>query len=99
MIGKRAILVFISCWITSLVCAQQKNLWEIGKADRNSTGMALSPSGYHDFLAADFGWEDRFFLIGYSDAAKDWPYAMPGPADGWDGKYLWYPIAGFKYFV
>lgn len=85
MIKKRAILAFVCCWITSLVCAQQKMVWEIGKADNKSAGMALAPSDYSHFLTADFGWEDRFYLIGYSDAKKDWPYAMPGPADEWGG--------------
>ncbi|SHF24551.1 GH92 family glycosyl hydrolase [Pedobacter caeni] len=85
MVKKRAILAFVCCWITSLVCAQQKIVWEIGKADHTSAGMALAPSDYAHFLAADFGWEDRFFLIGYSDAGKDWPYAMPGPVDEWGG--------------
>ena len=47
--------------------------------------MALAPSKYVNFLAADFGWEDRFYLVGYSEAAKDWPYAMPGPVDEWGG--------------
>ncbi|WP_255430952.1 glycoside hydrolase domain-containing protein [Pedobacter sp. N36a] len=47
--------------------------------------MALAPSDYHHFLAADFGWEDRFYLVGYANAEKDWPYAMPGPADEWGG--------------
>lgn len=77
--------MFICCWITSMVSAQQKTIWEIGKSDHSSAGMALAPSDYAHFLASDFGWEDRFYLVGYSDAAKEWPYAMPGPADEWGG--------------
>ncbi|MES2453948.1 MAG: GH92 family glycosyl hydrolase [Bacteroidota bacterium] len=65
--------------------AQNKVIWKIGEADNKSEGMALAPSGYKHFLENDFGWEDRFFLVGYSKADKDWPYVLPGPVDGWGG--------------
>ena len=29
--------------------------------------------------------EDGFFVVGRSDAKKDWPYVHPGPEDGWAG--------------
>jgi len=73
------------CLMTGLVSAQQKLIWEIGKEDGESTGMALAPSDYTKFLESDFGWEDRFYLVGYSRAEKDWPYVLPGPADSWGG--------------
>ena len=77
--------MLVCCLITSLAFAQQKVVWEIGKADNNSAGMALAPADYARFLEADFGWEDRFYLVGYSEPEKHWPYAMPGPADLWGG--------------
>ncbi len=30
------------------------------------------------FVENDFGYEDRFFLIGHSDVKKDWPYILAG---------------------
>ncbi|WP_421940304.1 GH92 family glycosyl hydrolase [Pedobacter sp.] len=65
--------------------AQTKTIWEIGKADDNSAGMALAPADYKKFLAYDFGWEDRYFLIGFSDPTKDFAYVLPGPKDSWGG--------------
>ena len=43
---------------------QSKVIWEIGASDNQSIGMALAPSDYKKFLEHDFGWEDRYFLIG-----------------------------------
>ena len=47
--------------------------------------MALAPSGYNHFLSNDFGWEDKYYLIGFSNPKKDWPYVLPGPKDSWAG--------------
>lgn len=63
----------------------QSLIWQIGNADNKPDGMALAPSGYKQFLDNDFGWEDRYFLIGHSKVEKDWPYVLPGPKDGWGG--------------
>ncbi len=60
-------------------------LFKIGKADNRSSGMALAPASYEDFLAHDFGWEDRYFLVGHSQTEEDWPYVLPGPGDVWGG--------------
>jgi len=54
-------------------------LWEIGKADRNNAEFALAPGGYAKFK------KDGFFVVGGSDAKRDWPYVHPGPVDGWAG--------------
>ncbi|MBE9460873.1 GH92 family glycosyl hydrolase [Dyadobacter subterraneus] len=73
----------------SLCClplfAQQKTIWKIGENDNAASGMALAPDKYKSFVENDFGYEDRFFLIGHSDAKKDWPYILPGPVNGWGG--------------
>ena len=65
--------------------AQDKTIWSIGEADNSSAEMALAPAGSAHFLDHDFGWEDRYFLVGVSNVKKDWPYALPGPKDAWGG--------------
>jgi hypothetical protein len=65
----------------------RKVLWDIGKVDQSSAGFALAPDEYKRFLEFDFGWEDRYFLVGWSDPARDWPYVLPGPADTWGGTW------------
>lgn len=47
-------------------------LWQIGKRDNNNREFALAPKGYGEFR------EDGFFVIGQSDAKRDWPYVHPG---------------------
>jgi len=59
--------------------ADGKFLWEIGKRDGGNAEFALAPGGY-----AKYG-DDPLFVVGTSDAKRDWPYAHPGPADGWAG--------------
>ncbi|MDQ2718355.1 MAG: GH92 family glycosyl hydrolase [Bacteroidota bacterium] len=80
IIGCATILFF-----TTKHTSAQKILWQIGKAHNSDTEFALAPSGYKDFLEKDFGWENKFYLIGFSDPKKDWPYALPGPEDAWGG--------------
>lgn len=70
---------------TTNVSSEKQVIWQIGKADGRPDGMALAPDKYSEFLPADFGWEDKFFLIGHSDEKSDWPYVLPGPADGFGG--------------
>lgn len=65
--------------------AATQTLWQIGTKDGSSNEFALAPAGYKDFLEKDFGWEDKFFLVGHSDPAKDFPYVLPGEADQWAG--------------
>jgi hypothetical protein len=58
-----------------------KGLWEIGKADNDTREFALGQAGYSEFLTA-FA-KDPIFIVGRSEEGKDWPYAHPGPSDGW----------------
>ena len=46
--------------------AAGQTIWQIGKKDGTGNEFALAPTGYADFLQNDFGWEDKFFLVGYS---------------------------------
>lgn len=63
----------------------QSILWKLSENDTNAIDMALAPDQYTDFLSGDFGWEDRFFLVGFSETKNDWPYVLPGPHDRWGG--------------
>ncbi|GHE31664.1 hypothetical protein GCM10017764_13500 [Sphingobacterium griseoflavum] len=75
-------------WLLSLMISatvQGQTIWSIGQLDGKSDEFALAPNGYMRFLEEDFGWEDRFYLIGKSSPEKDWPYVLPGPADSWGG--------------
>ncbi|WP_205013007.1 GH92 family glycosyl hydrolase [Hymenobacter nivis] len=65
--------------------AQQAPVWQIGEKDGSAQSMALAPAAYQQFLEKDFGWEDRYYLVGSSAPRTDWPYVLPGPADGWGG--------------
>ncbi|HEX8609476.1 MAG TPA: polysaccharide lyase family protein, partial [Pedobacter sp.] len=78
-------LLILILFSSRLSNGQSKVIWEIGKADNKSEEMALAPAGYAKFLDQDFGWEDRFFLVGHSKAKTDFAYVLPGPDDGWGG--------------
>lgn len=58
---------------------QGKALWEIGAADKRFDEFAFLPTRGVRFV------KDGFFIVGRSDASKDWPYAQPGPDDSWAG--------------
>jgi hypothetical protein len=63
--------------LSGTALAQGHVIWAIGDRDNRAGEFALAPGEYARFLEKDFGWEDRYFLIGRSQAAKDWPYIMP----------------------
>ncbi len=62
-------------------------IWKIGEADRSVAEFALASDRFEEFLDYDFGWEDKYFLIGHSSTSTDWPYILPGPADQWGGTW------------
>jgi len=74
-------LVFTSC------TTKTTTIWQIGANNNSGDDFALSPKGYEDFIANDFGWEDKYFLIGHSNAQEDWPYIIPGTSDTWGGTW------------
>jgi predicted alpha-1,2-mannosidase len=53
--------------------------WKIGERDSSSSGFALAPDKHGDLLKYDFGWEDRYYLIGHSTPGKDFPYVLLKP--------------------
>lgn len=69
------------------ICGQNNVVWSIGESNNSPSELALGPDDYKQFLANDFGYEDRYFLIGKSEAKKDFPYILPGPADEWGGTW------------
>ena len=82
---------YVVSYLVAALCVLNTNatniIWKIGKADNSASELALGPSGYKDFLAKDFGYEDRYFLIGNSKDDKDFPYVLPGPNDVWGGTW------------
>lgn len=68
-------------------------VWSIGTLNNSSSEFALGPNNFRQFLANDFGYEDKFYLIGHSDIKKDFPYVLPGPADTWGGTW---PTSGWR---
>jgi hypothetical protein len=64
----------------TLTAADSPDLWSIGRVDRDTREFALAPDGYARYQA------DSCFVVGQSDAAKDWSYVLPGPKDSWAGK-------------
>ncbi len=74
-------LCFSTCSSQSMV------IWQIGENDNSPSEFALAPDGYQQYIANDFGWEDKFFLIGTSDPKTDWPYIIPGTSDTWGGTW------------
>ena len=85
----RILFLAFSISLGSMSCNDQKTkvLWRIGIANNHTSDMMLSPAGYKEFLKHDFGWEDKYFLVGHSDAGQDWPYVLPGPEDTWGGTW------------
>jgi predicted alpha-1,2-mannosidase len=64
---------------------ENKVIWQIGENDNSGSEFALAPNEYAKFIEKDFGWEDKYFLIGTSDIKNSWPYIIPGTSDSWGG--------------
>lgn len=86
---KPIIVFFLLAGFISLQSCKSKNkiIWQIGNADNSSAEFSLAPNEYKRFLEKDFGWEDRFFLVGQSEIKSDFPYVLPGPSDEWGGTW------------
>jgi predicted alpha-1,2-mannosidase len=89
----------IICLFTTVIIqysfAQSKQavIWSIGKADHSANEFALAPDGFKNFVGNDFGYEDKFYLVGFSKEKSDFPYVLPGPVDTWGGTW---PTAGWR---
>ena len=80
-------LLALTCTSFSCSRGETKWVWSIGKADRSAGEFALAPDGYRQFLANDFGFEDRYFVAGKDLPGESFPYVLPGPADEWGGTW------------
>ncbi len=87
---KNFLNVITGCMLVLFMCSfkapNAKIVWQIGTPDGSAKEFALAEEGdYAKFLDHDFGWEDRFYMIGKSTPKQDFPYILPGPADTWGG--------------
>jgi len=85
----RSINCFIILCVLLLQACSTKNkiIWQIGENNNSGSEFALSDNEYSKFIEKDFGWEDKFFLIGYSTPQANWPYIIPGTSDTWGGTW------------
>lgn len=82
---KKIILLFLAVNSLLMCRAQGDTVWSIGKSDNSGAEFALAQNEYSTFLEKDFGWEDRFFVVGYSNEKTDFPFVLPGAVDYWGG--------------
>ena len=69
----------------TLAASDYQTVWQIGENNGSAREFALAPGDYERFIQSDFGFEDRYFLVGHSNPGTDFPYVLPGPADRWAG--------------
>ncbi|MEC3907041.1 GH92 family glycosyl hydrolase [Tamlana sp. 2201CG12-4] len=74
-----SVILFVSCTV------ENGTVWQIGIPDNSGAEFALANGEYSKFLEKDFGWEDRFYMVGYSTEKKDFPFVLPGAIDYWGG--------------
>lgn len=82
-----SLLVLITSILLGSCTPKSRIIWQIGENNNSGSEFALAPNGYQEYIANDFGWEDKFYLIGTSDPQKDWPYIIPGISDTWGGTW------------
>ncbi len=91
--------ILITCLFSYVIISssfaqpKEKPIWPIGKADHSAAEFALAPGGFKNFVGHDFGYEDKFYLVGFSKEKNDFPYVLPGPVDTWGGTW---PTAGWR---
>ncbi len=84
---QKIFLCAVAVMLLSRVELRAGIIWKIGTKDNSSVELALGPADYKKFLSKDFGFEDRYFLIGKSNPKVDFPYVLPGPSDTWGGTW------------
>lgn len=82
-----SLLVLITSILLGSCTPKSRIIWQIGENNNSGSEFALAPNGYQEYIANDFGWEDKFYLIDTSDPQKDWPYIIPGISDTWGGTW------------
>jgi alpha-mannosidase len=80
---ERKNMKFLQSWIlaiTLLACipceGAETTLWQIGEFDNSTAEFAFAPKSYTAYQ------HPGFFIVGVSDAKRDWPYVQPGIIDG-----------------
>jgi hypothetical protein len=81
----RYYITILTALLTTSPLAADEVLWQIGNADNSAAELCLGEGNYSAFLENDFGFEDRFFVIGHSEAKRHFAYVIPGPKDQWAG--------------
>ncbi len=86
---KTILIISVFLCFRPIVQSQQKErpVWQLGTINHSSSEFALAPDGFKRFVEGDFGYEDKYFLIGHSSEKKDFPYVIPGPVDTWGGTW------------
>ncbi len=74
-------------WANENKSSEKTVIWQIGENNNSGAEFALAPNDYSRFIEMDFGWEDKYFLIGTSEDKTDWPYIIPGTSDTWGGTW------------
>lgn len=77
-----SLLCFASMWGLCALRADGATVFQIGTADHDFSDLAIS--GHYGQFPKQFP-NDVDFVVGQSDAKKDWPYVLPGPEDAWAG--------------
>jgi predicted alpha-1,2-mannosidase len=90
LIASLSLLAFMVLFIS---CNTQTTVWKIGNTDSLSSEFALSPDRFREFVEQDFGYEDKVYVVGYSEEREDFPYVLPGPVDTWGGTW---PASGWR---
>lgn len=65
------LIVFLSGYLVQSCKPESRIIWQIGETNNSFSEFALSPNKYGQYIDVDFGWEDRYFLIGTSDEKND----------------------------
>jgi len=86
-IMNRLILMVVAGILFNSCTNKNKVIWQIGENNNSGSEFALAPNDYTRFVEKDFGWEDKYFLIGTSDPKTEWPYIIPGTSDTWGGTW------------
>ena len=82
--------LFVGVWVVGFIgvaaggqTGDGVSLWQIGKADGDTSEFALAPKDALQFSSAFK--QGPVFGVGISDPKTDWPYVHPGPMDAWAG--------------
>ncbi len=87
-------MVCRAAWVVVLAAstawAAERPVFQIGQADSDYRELAIA--GQYAAFGRQFA-KPVVFEAGKSQAARDWPYIHPGPADAWaGGRVHWYAI-------